>query len=147
MQHAGADVGHVHLEGAQPEAVDETRARVTAAPEGEGNDTGTAFGQVFFCEGVIRARGEAGIIDELDLRMAFQEGGHLFGVAAVAVHAHGKGLQAHVQIEGALRGLTAAEVAHDLHPGLDDKGGFAEGLRVDGSVVGRIGIGEFGEFA
>ena len=56
-----------------------------------------------------------------------------------------QGLQALIDVEGALRRLAAAQIAHELHAGLDDEGRLAEGLGINEAMVGGVRLGEFGE--
>ena len=58
--------------------------------------------------------------------MRGQVTGHGFGIGAVLAHAQGQGFQPEVEVEGSLRGLAAAEIAHELDARLDDVGGLAK---------------------
>ena len=78
--------------------------------------------------------------------MAVQELRHLAGGAGDMRHPHAQGLEAEVEVEGVLRALDGAQVAHQLARGLGDIGQFAEFLRVGQTVIGRVGRGQPGEF-
>ena len=147
MENAGADVGHVNLEGDHFKAVDKARAGFPSTFEGEGDDAAAPFGHVLVGQGFLRVAGQARIIDGFHGGMLFQIGGDGFGIAAVAFHAQGQGFETLIDVERALRALAAAHIAHELHARLDDVGGLAKGLGVDEAVVGRIGLGKFGELA
>ena len=57
----------------------------------EGEDgTAPAIAQVFFCERIVWAGGEGGVVDLGDFGMTRQKFGDLDGVGAMALHAHGQ---------------------------------------------------------
>ena len=63
----------------------------------------------------------------------------------MALHAQGQGLEALEQEERVERADGGAQVAEQLHPGLEDVGAGAEGGPVLEAVVARVGLGELGE--
>ena len=147
VQHAGAGVGDMHDDGRELKAVHEAHGGRASALDAESDHTAGAARQVFFNErGVLRG-GQAGVVDPGDVRVAFEKGGDRLGVATVALHAQVQRFHAEVEQEGVHRRGGRAEVAHELGAGLDDKGGRAECVGVDGAVVGGVGLGQARELA
>ncbi|CDZ89285.1 hypothetical protein RHRU231_470133 [Rhodococcus ruber] len=135
-----ADVGDVAVQG---QRVHELLAGVDAAGEFEGDDrAGPARGQG--PAALVPGGGvEAGVGDGGDLGAAGEEVGDPAGVGDVAFHAQAQGLEALGDEEGVERGDRGAEVAQQLHAGLEGVGGGAE-VGVDHAVVAGVGGGELG---
>ena len=78
--------------------------------------------------------------------MVLEPLGDLLRVLHVTLDAQRQRLDALDEQPGALRGDRGAEVAQQLHAGLDDVGeAVADRGRVAGAVVRRVGHGEAGE--
>ena len=146
VQNAGVAVGDMGLDGDEPQGVHEADRGVAAALEAEGHHAAGAVRHVFLCEGVVGIGGEAGVLDPFHGRMSVQEFSNLLGALADVLHADGERLDAKVQIEGVLRALNGAEVAHQLAGGLGDVGELAEFLRIGQAVVGLVRGRQAGEF-
>ena len=120
VQEAGAGVGDVGEDGAEAHGVHEFGGGGAAALDAEGDDAAGSAGHVFLGEGVVGAGGEAGVVDPGDAGVVLQKFGDGQGVADVALHAQGQGLEAEVEDVGGEGRLGGAEVAHELGAGLDD---------------------------
>ena len=75
---------------------------------------------------VMRVVRQVGIADPLDVRIVFEESGHLQRALAVALHPDVQALETEIEVEGVLRALDGAEIPHQLRGRLGDVGKFAE---------------------
>lgn len=79
--------------------------------------------------------------------MLLEPVGDGIGILAMALNAQGQGFKPLIDQKGPERRLAGTHIPHDLRTRLDNIGSLAEGLRIDGSVVGVVGLGEFRELA
>lgn len=142
-QRAGvADVGEVREE---IDGLDDLHARLVAALDADGEDRAGALRQVFLRQRAILVRGQPGIGDPGNLRMAVEILGDLLRVLDVALHAERQGLAAEDGEVGVHRRHGRPEVAEPDGVAIDGVGEVAEGLGESEAVIGRLRLAERGE--
>ena len=75
------------------------------------------------------------IVNPCHTRVVVEELRHLFGIAAMALHAHGEGLKTEIEKEGILRSGNGTKVTHELGNEFGGVTHFAECLGIGKSVV------------
>ena len=147
MQHTGANICHVYLNGSQLQRVHKADSSFSAALDRDRNDTAGAVGQILLCHFVIGVVRQVGVGDRGDFVRLFQHFCHCHSVFAVLLHTYRQSFQSQIQQErGVCRRITA-EVPHQLHSRLDDVCHFAELSGVDYTVIAFVRFCEVGEFA
>lgn len=141
MQNAGSDVCDMGDNTDEVELVHELNGFFPGALQTEGDDTATAIGEVFLCQGVVLIAWQTAVVDPPYLRTLLKPLGYLLGVAAVLLHTQCEGLETEIEEEGVLGGGDAAEVAHELCDEFGHICHLTEGFGIGETVVGLVGSG------
>ena len=145
MDHQRFGIADIRQQAEELERVNKLLAGVVAATNAKGDDGTGTIREIFFCERVVLAAGQARIVDPFDAGMFFQHFGDGEGVFRMALHAQVEGfnpLQNEKRVE---RRKAGTGVAQALYAGLQDECEIGERSGIGKAVVGRIGLDKVAE--
>ena len=139
IQAARPRVSDVRLNRRQSQPLHECLRSGTSALQDERHHPAAAVRHVLHRAGVVRAGRQVRIADRRHLRLFFEELRDRHRVLAVARHPHMQALQPQIEDERILRGLHAAQIAHQLAGAFGDVcPRIAEFLGVGDAVVAFV---------
>ena len=118
MKHACADVRYVNFVGSELERIHKFHGIFAASFDYKGNYAACSF-EVFLSQSVVLVAFETGVRYALDLIGRLEILCDCESIGAIAFHADSECLQTEIKQECGMCGRIAAEVAHELHSGLD----------------------------
>ena len=142
MDHEALDVGDVGEQREELQVVDELPRGVLTALDLEGEDRGTAVGEVLLVEVVVGVVGETRVVDLLDVRVVHEVLDDLLGVLGVALEAKRQGLGALEQQERVEGRDAGALVAEEDRADVGHVRGGTAGVGEGDAVVGGVGLGD-----
>ena len=135
----------VREDGEQLEFIDEAVRLLLSPLDVKGKDGDAAVREVPLVEGMIRMRGQRGVVDLRDLRVFAEEVDELQRVLRVTLHAQGERLEAVDEVECVRRRDGRARVAQNERAEVDDEGDRAERIGKAQPVVARVRLGDVRE--
>ena len=141
------DVGHVGEQREHLQVIDELPSSLLTALDLEGEDRGTAVGEIQLVELMVGVLGQARVVDLGHVRVAHEEVDDLLGVLHVTVDAQRQSLGALEQDPGVERADAGALVTQQDSADIGCEGGGTGSLGKRNTVVGGVGLSDLGVLA